>query len=207
MHDELPTRREREKEQHRLEILDVALELFSAKGYHNVSMQEIAQKAEFSVGTLYSFFDNKETLYKALILDRAGRFHEAIVSLLTGPNEEIEKLRDYVRVKGQLFGTNLPFIRLFIAESGGATFNMKAGLDEDMRRQYAKTLEYLASVFESGIKKARFRGIAAPYSLAVALDSVINAFLLLSLEAPDVHPYPKNPDTILDIFFRGLAER
>src|SRR5660397_90232 len=51
---ELP-RREREKLAQRQEMLAAALDLFSKKGYRNVSMHEIAEKAEFAVGTLYKF--------------------------------------------------------------------------------------------------------------------------------------------------------
>jgi hypothetical protein len=50
----------------------------------------------------------------------------------------------------------------------------------------------------------RFNRIAAPYFLAVALESVVDASLLLWLDDPERHPYPENPDTIMDIFFRGL---
>ena len=37
-------RREREKLKQRQEMLAAALDLFSEKGYHNVSMHEIAEK-------------------------------------------------------------------------------------------------------------------------------------------------------------------
>ena len=67
-------------------------------------------------------------------------------------------------------------------------------------------LERLASIFESGIKNKRFKNIADPYYLAVALDSVVDAFLLLWLDAPERHPYPEDPDTILNIFFKGLID-
>ena len=63
---ELP-RKEREKLQHKEEILTVALKLFSDRGFHNVSMQEIAEESEFSVGTLYKFFESKESLFAALM--------------------------------------------------------------------------------------------------------------------------------------------
>ena len=56
-----------------------ALDLFSQKGYHNVSMQEIAEKAEFAIGTLYKFFQNKEDLYKALVLEQCDQFEEALM--------------------------------------------------------------------------------------------------------------------------------
>lgn len=198
------SRREREKLRQRQEMLAAALILFSEKGYHNVAMQEIAEKAEFAIGTLYKFFQNKEDLYKAMVLERCDQFEEALTRVLEGPEDEIEKLRSYVRVRGERFRSNLPFVRLFLAESKGASYNINAGLDEEIRKRYRNFLKKVAAVFDSGIRKQRFRDIAAPYHLAVALDNVIDAFLLLWLEAPDHHPYPEDPDTILDIFFKGL---
>lgn len=64
------TRRERENLRQRDDIFEAALRLFSERGYHNVSMSQIAGEAEFGIGTLYKFFDNKENLYKALIMEK-----------------------------------------------------------------------------------------------------------------------------------------
>ena len=198
-------RREREKLRQRQEILASAIELFSEKGYHNVSMHEIAEKAEFAIGTLYKFFRNKEDLYKALILGQAEKFHDALTQAIKEPDDEIEKLRNYVKAKGSLFRANVSVIRLYFAETGGASFNVMAGLDCEIRKRYRRFLRTLASIFESGIKRKRFKKIADPHHLAIALDSLTNAFLFLWLEAPDRHPYPENPDTILDILFKGLV--
>jgi len=197
-------RREREKLRQRQEMLAAALDLFAEKGYHNVSMHEIAEKSEFAIGTLYTVFQNKEDLYKALVLEECDSFEEALMQAIETPDDDVEKLRNYVRIKGQMFRSNLPFIRLFLAESKGASFNIRAGLDEALRKRYYAFLERLASVFESGIRNRRIRKIASPYHLALALDSVVDAFLLLWLESPGRHPYPENPDAILDIFFKGL---
>ncbi|MDD5640800.1 MAG: TetR/AcrR family transcriptional regulator [Syntrophales bacterium] len=123
-------RREREKLRQRQEMLAAALDLFSQKGYHNVSMAEIAEKAEFAIGTLYKFFQNKEDLYKALVLEQCDSFEDAILQAIEQPEDEVEKLRNYVRTKTERFRRNLPFVRLFLAESRGASFNIKAGLDE-----------------------------------------------------------------------------
>jgi TetR/AcrR family transcriptional regulator len=199
-------RREREKLRQREEMLAAALGLFSAKGYHNVSMHEIAEKAEFAIGTLYKLFKNKEDLYRALILDQVTTFHDALTKAIEEPDDEIEKLRNYVKVKGAVFRANVSIIRFYFAETRGASFNLMAGLDREIRERYRCFMQTLASVFESGIKKKRFKRIADPYHLAVALDSLTNAFLFLWLEAPENHPYPEDPDTILNILFKGLVE-
>ena len=206
MEDQKLPRREREKLRQRQEMLATALDLFSQKGYHNVSMHEIAEKAEFAIGTLYKFFQNKEDLYKALVLEQCDKFEDAITRAIEKPGDEVEKLRNYVRTRGERFRSNLPFVRLFLAERRGASFNIKAGLDEEVRQQYYNFLERVATIFDRGIKNQRFKKIADPYYLAAALDSVIDASLLLWLDAPDRHPYPEDPDTILNIFFKGLID-
>ncbi len=199
------SRRQREKLRQRREMLDAALELFSEKGYHNVSMQQIAERAEFAVGTLYKFFRNKEDLYKSLIIEQADKFHEALTEAIEEAPDEIEKLRNYVKAKSKVFRDNVAVIRLYFAETRGASFNIRAGLDREIRERYNRFLDRLALIFEMGMKRNRFHKIADPYYLAVALDSLCNAFLFLWLEAPERHPYPEDPDAILNILFRGLV--
>ena len=206
MEKETLTRRERERLRHRREMLEAAVTLFSEKGYHSVSMQEIAQEAEFAVGTLYKFFENKEALYKALVLEQAGKFHTMLAHTIEEPGDEIDKIRNYVRAKGEVFISNAPMIRLYFAETSGASFNVKTGLDAEIRVLYEETLQGLATVFKTGIEKKHFKNIADPYYLAVALDNMINAFLFLWMDNPGQHPYPKDPDVILNILFKGLVD-
>jgi TetR/AcrR family transcriptional regulator len=204
MENERIPRREREKLRQRKEMLDAALELFSEKGYHNASMHEIARKSEFAIGTLYKFFRNKEDLYKALMLEKFDTFHETLVKAVEEADDEIEKLRNYVRAKGQIGRENVSVARLYFAETRGASISIMAGLDREIRQRYEQILEILAATFKCGIKRRRFVKIADPYSLAVALESLTNAFLFLWLEAPERYPYPENPDSILNILFKGL---
>jgi len=198
-------RREREKERQRQEILEAALNLFSEKGYHNVTMHEIAGKAEFAIGTIYKFFKNKEDLYKALILEKAEEFKEMILEAVKGSQDEVEKLRNFVKAKGDLFRAHIPVIRLYFSETHGESFSLLAGLDAKIRSLHSEFLKKLAAIFASGIRKNQFKKIADPYYLAVALDGITTSFLFLWLEAPDRHPYPDDPDVILNILFKGLV--
>jgi TetR/AcrR family transcriptional regulator len=206
MEDEKLPRREREKIRQRQEVLDAAVRLFSGKGYHNVSMHEIAEASEFAIGTLYKFFRNKEELYKALMMELADRFHAAISAAIEREGDEVEKLRNYVKAKGEVFRANVSTIRLYFAEAQGASFNIRAGLDSKIREMKDQTLQAMSGIFATGMKRKRFNKIAEPYHLAIALESLTNSFLFLWLEAPERHPYPEDPDVILNLLFRGLME-
>ncbi|AUB59015.1 MAG: TetR/AcrR family transcriptional regulator; helix-turn-helix transcriptional regulator [Methanobacterium sp.] len=73
------SRREREKQKRRQEIIDAAEKVFFAKGYDKVTMDEIAQKAEVNKALLYYYFKNKETLFFAVNLQGVRILHEIYV--------------------------------------------------------------------------------------------------------------------------------
>ena len=116
------SRREREKLLQRQEILAVALTLFSEKGYHNVSMQEVAGKAEFAIGTLYKFFQNKEDLYRVLVLEECEKFYDAFDRALEAPGDEVEKLRKYSSgPKAKCFEAISPSFACILPKAEGRT--------------------------------------------------------------------------------------
>jgi AcrR family transcriptional regulator len=67
MEQKTQTRKEREREFKRQEILDAAIHIFAKKGFKATTLDEIAEKAEFGKGTLYNYFSSKEDIYKGII--------------------------------------------------------------------------------------------------------------------------------------------
>jgi len=199
-------RREREKLSYRNDILSAALELFSERGYHNVSMHEIAQKAEFSVGTLYHFFKNKEDLYKALIMENAVEYHRILNGVLSRENDILTILEEYISTKAKIFAESIATLRLYFGETHGVSFNIKAGLDQDIRKLYDELVEHLSSVLEKGIRENVLREVN-PYYLAVALEGITNAFLFCWLEDPGRHPYEANIPLIKELFLKGCLAK
>jgi AcrR family transcriptional regulator len=60
------SRKERRRERDRNTIMNTAENLFLEQGYDNTTMKQIAEKAEFSKGTLYNHFESKFDLYLAI---------------------------------------------------------------------------------------------------------------------------------------------
>ena len=59
--------RQRRKEARPQELLDAALQLFVEKGFAATRMDEVAQRAGVSKGTLYLYYPSKEELFKAVV--------------------------------------------------------------------------------------------------------------------------------------------
>ncbi len=75
MHQRRLTREER-KQQTRTSLLDAAAEVFSRRGFHAASVDEVAETAGFSKGAVYSNFASKEDLFLALLDRRLA--HEVV---------------------------------------------------------------------------------------------------------------------------------
>lgn len=197
------SRRERENLRQRAEILEAALRLFSQKGYHNVSMREIAGEAEFGIGTLYKFFSNKESLYKALMMEMARFCHTTVMEALSEEQSPLSAINKYIEVRRELFVNNISLMRLYFAETTGASFNIKAGLDKDLAGLYDELIKELVLVFQRGIRENIFRDID-PHNMALALEGSLNAILWRLIEDPAKLQDSSDLSIIADIFFRGV---
>lgn len=70
-------------------ILAVSKELFAKKNYFNVTTNEIAKEAGISIGTLYSYFSNKEEILSLILKDYNESFIVIFNQLNTSENLEL----------------------------------------------------------------------------------------------------------------------
>lgn len=59
-------RKDRAKAEMRKIILKAAMELFVKEGYSGVSIRKIAEKVEYSPGSIYTYFTDKDSIFYAL---------------------------------------------------------------------------------------------------------------------------------------------
>lgn len=90
------TRREREREQHRDEILNAAEAVFSEKGIVSSTIEDIAKRAEFSVGSIYNFFAGKDdvirNVFRRLLKEEITSIDEHVSPFLSEPVKALEQL-------------------------------------------------------------------------------------------------------------------
>ncbi len=73
----------------RRRLLDAALKVFAARGFHGVAVPEVAEAAGVGTGTLYHYFENKQELVNELYRDTKLQLRSALLDNL--PDPEIEK--------------------------------------------------------------------------------------------------------------------
>jgi TetR/AcrR family transcriptional regulator len=170
MSEEQLPRKERERLQHKKQILDTALRLFSEQGFHNVSMQQIADASEFSVGTLYNFFNSKEALFEELINNCGERIIATLIDVLDAPGTEVERLTNFIRYACTLLEENAPFIKLYVSELG--TRGAKLSHKHDKADFDTVLNDRLEQILENGMRRGLFRRADSAVT-AKAINSTI----------------------------------
>ncbi|MBI2488021.1 MAG: TetR/AcrR family transcriptional regulator [Deltaproteobacteria bacterium] len=134
------------------EIIKITAQLFSEKSYHDVTMDEIAEKVGVAKGTIYLYFESKEKLYLEILEDR----HEAIESLL---EKEIaksdpapQKLRKILRIIFKFYRQNLDVLRI-LSRDETHLIREHYEFTEHWRLRRIKLYE---KILEKGVKEGSF---------------------------------------------------
>lgn len=77
------------KNERQAQILTIAQDLFAAQGFHHISMDDIADRAEVSKPILYRHFPSKLDLYLAVIDERGQALVDAVALALVPVREAV----------------------------------------------------------------------------------------------------------------------
>jgi TetR/AcrR family transcriptional regulator len=163
----------------RSQLLDAAEEVFGNKGFHETTLKEVAELAEFSVGSVYSFFQNKDDLYLNVFLRRGAEFlpgMEAAVASAESPLAQVHRLVDF---EVGFFREHRHFGRLYLRSSSlAAAPPQQVDTAPALRANYAKAMDIQAGVFERGQRSGEIRD-GDPYVLARLFSGLVATYQLL----------------------------
>ena len=168
-------RKERDRERHRREILESAERVFVQKGYHLATVEEIAQQAEFAVGTIYNFFENKEELFNEVLLKKAqdlmSRFEQDVLPI-EDPYDAIAAL---IELRLTEFDEHREFIAMFFETTPGNRVDPTRNLPKVIQDMYSRYIDSVRDIFAKGTDVGEFDDVDPLYS-ALVLDGILNSF-------------------------------
>ncbi|MFA6234551.1 MAG: TetR/AcrR family transcriptional regulator [Bacteroidota bacterium] len=108
------SRKERERIYKRQEIINAAREVFAHRGFSAATLDEIAERAEFGKGTLYTYFQSKEELFDTVLADIFDEFLVIAADSCSVPGRGIEEsYLDFARkLLAHLFENHLIYFLL-----------------------------------------------------------------------------------------------
>ncbi|MEL6827094.1 MAG: TetR/AcrR family transcriptional regulator [Pseudomonadota bacterium] len=92
------SRREQQKEARRLALVDAALAVFSRVGYAAAKIDDVAEEAGVSKGTVYLYFDSKEQLFEGMVKSKMSPMLNNVASLAIDPDQSAtDRLKQHLR--------------------------------------------------------------------------------------------------------------
>lgn len=156
------------KERRRQAILAAAMEVFIGKGYQSSTINDIATRAEISVGAIYRYFPTKGDLILALVEQKLGRVPELFARLTEGEGDPWKRLERAV----DLFTSALRFKHPATGRLLLVTL-AEAVQDGEVRRglqaRFAGLVEYLEAIVKDGVEQGLFRTDVDPLALVTLL--------------------------------------
>ena len=169
-------RREREREQRKAQILDTARALLLEKGLNATSINQIAKRAELSVGAIYFYYKSKEDLYAALQVEGLELLSQTIrqsVQEQSRPEVNIRKIAMAYLKFSEEHRNYFDIINYFLA-SPEPIFSpeLKSQVDEQGKQSIAT----LADTINKGIQDGIFKAVD-PRRQAIILWSTLHGMI------------------------------
>lgn len=198
-------RKEREFNMRRAAILTEAEKIFSARGYHNVTMAEIAGASGFSTGALYLFFESKETLYTSMIIEKLTLMYASILEEVEAAENLHDKIAAFISSHLRFVEENTDFCRIFLRGENELSPQTMDALRQRLRDDYLTNLSFMENILKAGIKKGVLRNIP-PRDIATALSHLIRAAAVDWMMIPSKESLVSKKEIILDIFLNGVKK-
>lgn len=201
--DKKMSRKEREFKARREEILKAATRIFAQKGYHGASMSEIAKEAEFSTGSLYNFFKNKEELYFTLLVEKIEGL-ETQVSVVFESNADVDqKLRLWLDKILSYFEVERDFFRIFVEQRTQFEQSSKGEFADMVFEKLKNNMFRMMAMMKEGVDKGFFKPMD-PLELATVFSSILNSVLIVFVNSEQSYPLRGKAELILDVFYNGV---
>jgi len=77
----------------RRRILEAAEDVFAEFGYHEASIVKVTERAGVGLGTFYLYFDSKQAVFEALVIDLNARVRQSMSEAMAGAANRVEAER------------------------------------------------------------------------------------------------------------------
>jgi AcrR family transcriptional regulator len=188
-------------------IIEAAQKRFGLYGIEKTSMREIADDLKLSKASLYYYFPDKESLYRAVVKKEQEEFLNKISERILSFHEPEQLLLEYTNARLSYFRTLLNLSRLRLEEYS----DLKPVFKETILLFNEKEQEIIIKIFNKGISNGIFFIKNPDATASLFLDllkglriSVFNDKKTLFIEQDEFSRLLENTNAFTKIFINGL---
>ncbi|MBU1024021.1 TetR/AcrR family transcriptional regulator [bacterium] len=200
------SRKEKEQEQRSNYILTMAEELFSEHGYENTSMAMIAEKSEFSVGTVYNFFPSKSDIYSELLMRKMIEMIDGVQEITERSTDSLEKLKMIFEFHVEMTKKNIQFFKIYYSDVDSFRCIAASNIGKKVQNLHHKIVEPLEKIICDAQKKGSLRSDISARKILLTFRIISKAYLQLAIIDPDEFNSGNPVVEMFDIFMNGMGK-
>ncbi|MCK5342481.1 MAG: TetR/AcrR family transcriptional regulator [Candidatus Heimdallarchaeota archaeon] len=196
------SRRQRVYDSNRIEIIKAARTVFAQKGYDKATISEIAKESDFSVGTIYNFFESKKDLFEALQESEFSIMIEYLHNLHEKYPNPMERMLVSFNWVCELYVNKEDLMKLWFDTSGCPFHNV------NLTKNQTKLKNDVFNVIQNNFKQAIDEGYIKdidPYFLAIGIHSLMYSYLYDFIENPGKYTLKEIINFAKKIFFESVV--
>ena len=183
------------------QIVDVATALFSERGYTATRMQDIADGLGMKAGSLYYYFESKESLLAAIVGERVGVAVSVLEEIVASSRDPLDRIRAAIVGHLDVFDRHADLYRIFQSERLDAiSEDLGAQVDELGRRYERLWVELIGRAQREG----SIRSDADPWLLMKGIVGMCNSTLFW-FEPGGRYSSSDVADTFADMVLGGIT--
>lgn len=200
------SRKERDRQLRRSDILKAAEHVFANKGYHKATIKDIALEAQYATGTVYLYFEDKQSLYKALLDEKLEELHLRIKTTIKTDQNPLEQIETFISICMNHFRENRDFFQITLLEENK---NLAEDCKNNPPRTEAETQSILIPLMQKAQKQKLISGQYECTLLSCLFISSIKTVILYFLQND---PEKMNTSTdltsiVYNFFLNGAAHK
>jgi AcrR family transcriptional regulator len=178
--------REQSKANTRERLLAAARGAFASSGFHGASVEEIASRAGFSTGALYSNFDGKEDLF-LMLMEREIDLHAREIAQAVSVRESVaERATGGARQWMTMIEREPELLLLFMEFWAYGVRDTK--VRPKVAARFAQVRRMLTKLIEDGVREFELELEIPAEQLAVAIDALADGIARQKLADPGAVP-------------------
>jgi AcrR family transcriptional regulator len=157
------------RESRRAAVLGVARKIFSRKGYHATSINDLIESADIARGTFYLYFESKRAIFDELLDGLVTTLQAQVKRIEVGPDAPppLEQMNATVdRVLGTLFD-NREMARILLRDA--------VGIDGDFDRKLSDFYGRIEAMIVSALNTGQQMGFVRPCDAHVVARCILGS--------------------------------
>lgn len=180
-------------------ILDAALDVFSHKGYHDTSVDDVVRESQTSKGAIYFHFANKQKLFLALVDKFADLLERRVTEAIEREDSNVARIRAALEACLETFGKYRPLAKILLVQA--------VGLGAVFEQKRMEVLERFADLIQVHLQRAIEAGDVAPVDVELTAQAWLGSIYHVVIRWVLVgEPQPQRmTDTLVPLLLRSVG--